>query len=242
MVAGWQPPDGESWGRELELNPSRFQGGDEQKGGNARLLAGELNTDQRPAEEVSWEDVIEFCKRLSKCTGQNYSLPSEAQWEYACRAGSSTPFNFGEIISPELANYDGNGCYGYGPSGEYRWQTTPVGRFPANAWGLQDMHGNVLEWCLDQWHVRYDESAPTDGSAWVEAEAEAEVERSDVNKDDRFAQRLLCGGFWGSHPRSCRSAYRIHYQPGSVFDYGVGLRVVCLPQGCSSTAARKPVG
>jgi formylglycine-generating enzyme required for sulfatase activity len=87
VVAGWQSPDGESWGRELELNPSRFQAGDEQKGGNACLLAGELNTDQRPVEQVSWEDAIEFCKRLSKSTGQNYSLPSEAQWEYAWRAG-----------------------------------------------------------------------------------------------------------------------------------------------------------
>ena len=238
VVAGWQPPDGESWGRELELNPSRFQAGDEQKGGNARLLADELNTDQRPVEQVSWQDAIEFCKRLSKRTGQNYSLPSEAQWEYACRAGSVTPFHFGETISPELAKYDGNRTYGDGPNGEYRRQTTPVGTlpasasivkdFPANAWGLRDMHGNVWEWCLDQWHPRY-EGAPKDGSAWVGAD----IKRADVNKDDKSARRLLRGGSWGSGPRYCRSAYRSRHQPGYVFS-DVGLRVVCLPQGCSS--------
>ena len=229
VVAGWQPRDGESWGRELKLNPSRFRGGDNQKGGEARLFDGEANTDQRPVEQVSWEDAIEFCNRLRQRTGQNYSLPSEAQWEYACRAGSDTPFHFGETISPELANYDGNYFYGDGPKGKYQGQTTPVGRFLANAWGLRDMHGNVWEWCLDQWHARYDESAPTDGSAWVEAEAE----RSDVNKDDKFAQRLLRGGAWGGLPGNCRSAYRSHLRPGDVGSH-VGLRVVCLPQGCSS--------
>jgi formylglycine-generating enzyme required for sulfatase activity len=228
VVAGWEPPDGESWGRELELNPSRFQGGDEQKGGNTRLLAVELNIDQRPVEKVSWEDAIEFCKRLSKRTGQNYSLPSEAQWEYACRAGSDTPFHFGETISPELANYDGTRTYGDGPKGKYRKQTTPVGMFPANAWGLKDMHGNVWEWCLDQWHPSY-EGAPMDGSAWVDAD----IKRADVNKDDRFISRLLRGGSWCSHPGGCRSASRYHLQPGIVF-LNVGLRVVCLPQGCSS--------
>ena len=228
VVAGWQPPDGESWGRELKPNPSYFQVGDEQKGGNARLLAGELNTDQRPVEQVGWEDAIEFCNRLSQLTGQNYGLPSEAQWEYACRAGSATPFHFGETISPELANYDGTSTYGDGPKGKYRKQTTPVGMFPANAWGLKDMHGNVWEWCLDQWHPSY-EGAPMDGSAWVDAD----IKRADVNKDDRFISRLLRGGSWLNSPRNCRSAYRFHRQPGEVHSY-VGLRVVCLPQGCSS--------
>jgi formylglycine-generating enzyme required for sulfatase activity len=228
VVAGWEPPDGESWGRELQPNPSYFQVGDEQKGVNARLLAGELNTDQRPVEQVSWEDAIEFCKRLSKCTGQNYSLPSEAQWEYACRAGSATPFHFGETISSELANYDGTSTYGDGPKGKYRKQTTPVGMFPANAWGLKDMHGNVWEWCLDQWHPSY-EGAPMDASAWVDAY----IKRADVNKDDRFISRLLRGGSWFSRPGNCRSAYRYLRLPGGVLG-SVGLRVVCLPQGCSS--------
>ena len=246
-VAGWQPRDGESWGRELQLNPSYFHAGYGEKGGNARLLAGELNTDQRPVEQVSWEDAIEFCNRLSQRTGRHYSLPSEAQWEYACRAGSSTPFHFGETISPELANYDGNFCYADGPSGEYRQQTTPVDvlpgsdsivkAFPANAWGLLDMHGNVWEWCLDQWHPNY-EGAPEDGSAWLDLDAN----RPNVNKGNESDSRLLRGGSWINFlPRSCRSASRFHPRPGSLLN-GVGLRVVCLPQGCSSTAARKPGG
>ena len=217
-VAGWQPRDGESWGRELQLNSSYFHAGYGEKGGNARLLAGELNTDQRPVEQVSWEDAIEFCNRLSQRTGRHYSLPSEAQWEYACRAGSSTPFHFGETISPELANYNGIGRYGCGPSGEYREQTTPVGMFPANDWGLQDMHGNVWEMCLDQWHANY-EGAPVDDIAWVDA---------DVKKNYRFAERLLRGGSWDTHPRNCRSAFRAHRRPGNVVSY-LGLRVVCLP-------------
>jgi formylglycine-generating enzyme required for sulfatase activity len=249
VVAGWQPPDGESWGRMLKLNPSYFQSSDKRKSGNFGLFDGEENTDQRPVEQVSWEDAIEFCKRLSKCTGRNYSLPSEAQWEYACRAGSSTPFHFGETISSELANYDGRRTYSDGPSGEYRGQTRPVGMFsanasdvkpfPANAWGLYDMHGNVWEWCLDQWHSNYDlDRVPKDGSAWLEADAK----QANDYKDDRFIKRLLRGGSWDNHPGDCRSAFRSHYKPGNVLIDSGGLRVVCLPQGCSSTAARKPIG
>ena len=100
--------------------------------------------------------------------------------------------------------------------------------FPANAWGLQDMHGNVWEWCLDQWHANY-EGAPIDGSAWVEADAK----RADVNKDGKSDRRLLRGGSWDARPGDCRSAYRDHLRPGNVYN-DVGLRVVCLPQGCSS--------
>ena len=147
---------------ELELNadPSNFKGPD------------------RPVERVSWADAIEFCRRLSKHTRRNYTLPSEAQWEYACRAGSTTPFHFGKTLTTELANYDGNYTYGQGPKGTFRQQTTDVGSFPANAWGLQDMHGNVSEWCLD----------------W-------EDEISGVSK-------LLCGGSWYDRPAFCRSDYR----------------------------------
>jgi len=137
--------------RELVRDPSRFKG------------------DDRPVENVSWHDAVEFCRRLSQATGRAFSLPSEAQWEYACRAGTATPFAFGETISPEHANYDGTYSYANGPKGEYRQQTTPVGSFPANAWGLQDMNGNVWEWCLDQWHDSY-HGAPTDGSAWMEVD------------------------------------------------------------------------
>jgi formylglycine-generating enzyme required for sulfatase activity len=220
VVAAWQPRDGESWGRQLKLNPSYFQAGDNQKGGEARLFDGEANTDQRPVEKVSWQDAIEFCKRLSQRTGRHYSLPSEAQWEYACRAGSSTPFHFGETISPALANYDGNHAYADGPKGDYRQRTTRVSFFPANPWGLHDMHGNVWEWCQDQWHDNYN-GAPQDGSAWLD---------QDVTNDYK---RLLRGGSWLGNPGSCRSAYRNGslpaYQP-----YSVGFRVCCLPQGCFS--------
>ncbi|MFZ9754314.1 MAG: formylglycine-generating enzyme family protein, partial [Cyanobium sp.] len=221
-VAGWQERPGESWGRELEPNPSSFQSQDGQ--GKARLLADETSTDDRPVEQVSWEEAMEFCNRLSQRTGRTYTLPSEAQWEYACRAGTSTPFHFGETMTPELANYDGNTSYANGPKGEYRQQTTPVGMFPANAWGLQDMHGNVWEWCLDHWHGTY-EGAPVDGSAWLDDEGPSAAE--DSEKD-----RLLRGGSWFLIPGNCRSAYRGRNQPG-LANYFIGFRVVCLPQGPS---------
>jgi formylglycine-generating enzyme required for sulfatase activity len=134
------------WVSVMGENPSHFKGND------------------LPVESVSWYDAMEFCRRLSKQTGHVYTLPSEAQWEYACRAGTTTPFYFGETITPDQANYDGNYTYG-GPRGEYRQRTTPVGMFPPNDWGLYDMHGNVWEWCLDEWHSNY-EGAPVDGSAW----------------------------------------------------------------------------
>jgi formylglycine-generating enzyme required for sulfatase activity len=185
------------------------------------LLQGESNTDQRPVEQVGWEDAMEFCHRLSKRTGRIYTLPSEAQWEYACRAGTTTPFHFGDMISPELANYYGNYAYADGPKGIYREQTTPVRMFPANAWGLQDMHGNVWEWCLDEWHESY-EGAPSDGQAWVDA-AEGEKSKESVKT------RLLRGGSWDGSPRICSSAYRNHDRPG-VAGFKVGFRVVCLPQ------------
>jgi formylglycine-generating enzyme required for sulfatase activity len=212
-VAQWQERPGERWGRTLYPNPSRFMG---EKGG---LFPGEANTDQRPMGRVSWDDAMEFCRRLRQRTGRYYTLPSEAQWEYACRAGASTPFHFGLTLTPELANYAGNESYADGPKGEHRKQTTPVGMFPANAWGLHDMHGNVWEWCLDYWHGNY-ERAPIDGSA-------------SLNKQSKqSAPRVLRGGSWGMVPRFCRSAYRGHVQPDG-YKYFVGFRVVCLPQGPS---------
>jgi formylglycine-generating enzyme required for sulfatase activity len=207
-VAGWKEGPGEQWGRELKLDPSRFQS----------------NNDQHPVENVTWWEAMEFCHRLSKRTDRIYTLPSEAQWEYACRAGTITPFHFGDSISPELANYNGTHVYGDGPKGINREQTTPVGMFPANAWGLQDMHGNVWEWCLDEWHESY-EAAPTDGRVWAEhVEGEKDKEREQT--------RLLRGGSWLGLPRLCRSACR--FRLGPVYaDDGVGFRVVCLPQGPS---------
>ena len=131
--------------RELEIDPSRFKG------------------DNLPVETISWLDAEEFCQRLSHHTGRLYRLPSEAEWEYACRAGTTTPFHFGETISPEFANYNGEYTYGNGEKGVYRKQTTPVGSFQvANPFGLYDIHGNVWEWCADDWHKNY-QGAPSDG-------------------------------------------------------------------------------
>jgi formylglycine-generating enzyme required for sulfatase activity len=227
-VAGWEPVE-----RRLDQDPSAFvvsrQYGPARKGGAARterfqLLAGETSTDDRPVERVSWDDAMEFCRRLSQRTGRTYTLPSEAQWEYACRAGTSTPFHFGETMTPELANYRGTYSYANGPKGEFREQTTPVGMFPANAWGLQDMHGNVWEWCLDHWHGTY-EGAPLDGSAWL-------VDERPTAAEDSEKRRLLRGGSWYGFPRNCRSAFRLLNQPVHAFSF-VGFRVVCLPQGPS---------
>jgi formylglycine-generating enzyme required for sulfatase activity len=219
-VAGSQERPGEQWGRELKLNPSRFQSKGEKVNNMARLLEGESDTDQRPLENVNWWEAMEFCHRVSKLTGRTYTLPSEAQWEYACRAGTTMPFHFGDMISPELANYRGDVAYADGPKGIYREQTTPVGMFPANAWGLHDMHGNVWEWCLDEWNDSY-EGAPTDGRAWVDA---AEGEKS----KESAKIKLLRGGSWDFNPGSCRSAYRVRYRPVDA-DGNVGFRVVCLP-------------
>ena len=147
----------------------------------------------RPVETVSWEEAMEFCRRLSQRTKLSYTLPSEAQWEYACRAGTTSPFAFGDTLMPDLANYDGNIVYGSGPKGQFQQETTEVGSFAANAWGLQDMHGNVWEWCLDHWHDDY-WGAPSDGSAWVYGSNQT--------------MRLLRGGSWNNNPRNCRSANR----------------------------------
>jgi formylglycine-generating enzyme required for sulfatase activity len=177
-------------------NPSNFKG------------------DNRPVEGVSWHEAMEFCDRLSKKLGQPYTLPSEAQWEYACRAGTTTPFHFGETITTDLANYDGTGTFASGPKGVFRQETTDVGLFPANRWGLYDMHGNVFEWCLDHFHDSYN-GAPADGSAWV------------TGGDSDF--RMLRGGSWYFDPGDCRCASRLNLFPDiRYFPYG-GFRVVSVP-------------
>ena len=175
-----------------------------------------FNGARRPVERVSWKQAMEFCRRLSQRTGPLFTLPSEAQWEYACRAGSTTPFAFGATLTSELANYNATSWYADGPKGLWRQETTDVDSFPANAWGLHDMHGNVWEWCLDTWHDSYD-GAPTDGSPWLTGDS---------------SRKLLRGGSWGNGPRYCRSAGRGRAQPDYA-DFDVGFRVVCLPQGPS---------
>jgi eukaryotic-like serine/threonine-protein kinase len=166
-----------------------------------------------PVEQVSWDDAQVFCQKLSAKTGKKYRLPSEAEWEYACRAKTDTPFYFGETISTDVANYDGNQVYKSGVKGVYRKKTTPVGSFPANGFGLHDMHGNVWEWCEDNWHENY-QGAPTDGSAW------------NNNNDDSQGTRLLRGGSWINNPFVCCSANRYRRSADNRYNH-VGFRVVC---------------
>ena len=176
--------------------------------------------ENRPVENVSWEDCQEFCLRLSAQTGRSYSLPSEAQWEYACRARTSTPFHYGETIITEVANYNGLFRYGNGPRGANLNQTTPVGSYGiANVFGLYEMHGNVWEWCADAWHDNYI-GAPTDGSSW-------EVDAVD-------SRRVMRGGSWYSQSNLCRSAARAGSWPNGNNDF-LGFRVV-LKFSSNSTA------
>jgi len=177
--------------------------------------------DNLPVERVSWHDAYEFCERLSTETGRKYRLPSEAEWEYACRANTTTPFHFGKTITTNLANYCGQdqkinrrsykGTYADEPLGVYRQQTTEVGSFPANAFGLCDMHGLVWEWCADYQHQNY-QGAPSDGSAWVNG--------------GNPESRILRGGSWNSHPHICRSAFRSLDNPSNCNNQ-IGFRVVC---------------
>ena len=182
-----------------------------------RAIAQTLNTDpsefkgaNRPVEQVSWENAQEFCRRLSLGRSQLFQLPSEAQWEYACRGGTKMPFAVGETLTTTLANYDGNYAYGQEPKGGCREGTTAVGQFPANRWGLQDMHGNVWEWCEDTWHDDY-EGAPTDGTPWI---------------TDKLISRPIRGGSWDSNPRYCRSASRFKASQQLRVAH-LGFRVVC---------------
>jgi formylglycine-generating enzyme required for sulfatase activity len=233
-VARWSEQRGERWGRELDPEPSYFQPSPNPKAfgyskGRFSLLSGAASSDLRPVENVSWEDAMEFCNRLSQRTGRYYTLPSEAQWEYACRAGTNTPFSFGATLTSQLANYDGSYSYANGPKDHYRRQTTPVGMFPANAWGLQDLHGNVWEWCLDHWHENY-EGAPIDGSAWLKASGQSDNPSSQRGSDRvDVSDRLLRGGSWLDDPRDCRSAFRLRFHP-DFRHHSFGFRVCCLPQ------------
>jgi formylglycine-generating enzyme required for sulfatase activity len=191
--------------RKIDPEPSNFEG------------------DDLPVEQVSWLDAEEFCLRLSKLSDREYRLPTEAEWEYACRAGTTMPFHFGETIGSDIANYRAQdwelggttypGKYGPGELGKFRETTTPVGSFKiANRFGLYDMHGNVWEWCLDHWHDSYAD-APEGGSAWLDLSAEEN------------ALRVLRGGSWLDTPAACRSASRIRYNAVNRLNY-FGFRLV----------------
>jgi formylglycine-generating enzyme required for sulfatase activity len=190
------------WQRIMGYNPSKFTG----DGG-------------LPLEQVSWLEAQEFCKKLSKRVQREYRLPSEAEWEYACRSGTTTPFYFGKTISSEVVNYRAQEWlnlstdikYGDGKTGEFRNRTTLINEFSPNAFGLYDLHGNLSEWCLDHWHDNY-QGAPSDGSAWL-------------SNNDK-ANRIMRGGAWGNFPRNCRSARRKSFALDKRSDY-FGFRVVC---------------
>ncbi len=168
--------------------------------------------DNLPVESITWYEAVEFCDRLSKYTGKEYRLPSEAEWEYSCRASTTTPFHFGETITADLANYNGNYTYRSGPKGVYQEKTTPVGSFRvANNFGLYDMHGNVLEWCADLYRENY-KNAPIDGTTW-----------EDIS-DNNF--RVARGGSWFGRVWYCRSADRHGFNP-VVTNYTFGFRVAC---------------
>ncbi len=175
------------WQQVMGNNPSSFEG------------------DNLPVETVNWNDVQEFLQKLNAKADKNYRLPTEAEWEYACRAGTTTPFSCGETISTELANYNGNGVYGKGKKGVYRRQTTAVGSFPANSWGLHDMAGNVWEWTCSDYSENYDgnETKCSSGSGTL---------------------RAIRGGSWFSRPRWLRSAYRNRSYP-TYRSFILGFRI-----------------
>jgi len=179
----------EEWQAVMGNNPSRFRG--EKK---------------LPVEMVSWDDCQEFVKKMREKDKKAYRLPTEAEWEYACRAGTKTPFHTGETISTDQANYDGNYAYGNGKKGVDRKKTMPVENFPANAWGLCDMHGNVWQWCQDR-HGDYPQK-----------------DVADPQGPENGKLRLMRGGSWGDDPQCCRSAYRSGELPSHRYG-SIGLRV-----------------
>ncbi|MDJ0574708.1 MAG: SUMF1/EgtB/PvdO family nonheme iron enzyme, partial [Xenococcaceae cyanobacterium MO_234.B1] len=182
--------------RKLNPEPSRFKG------------------DSLPVERVSWYDAKEFCARLSNHSSYNYRLPSEAEWEYACRAGTTTPFNFGETLTNSTANCNDKLTDVY-EIDEYNKETTSVVSFPPNAFGLCDMHGNVYEWCEDFWYPNY-EQAPNNGTA----------RQKNGISNNQPERRLLRGGSWVCQPKNCRCAFRNYVEPDEKFSI-IGFRVVC---------------
>jgi len=170
------------------------------------------NCDNCPVENVTWTDADEYCKKLSQMTGRNYRLPSEAEWEYAARGGTKTPFYFGDSLSSTQANFDGNYPYGNAPKGIFHNKTMPVGSFQPNSFGLFDMHGNAREWCEDFWHDNY-AGAPVNGSSWL------------TGGDGKH--RVMRGGSWFLNARNCRSAARFKVEQGTRLNLS-GFRVVMV--------------
>lgn len=191
------------WQAVTGSNPSRFK-----------------HDPRNPVDNVSWEDAQGFISELNRrLPGLQARLPSEAEWEYACRAGTTTPFSFGDNITPDQVNYDGNFPYAGGKKGRYRESTVPVGSLPSNAWGLHEMHGNVLEWCAD-WYGEY----PTSGGL-------------DPQGPQKGDYRVLRGGSWFYNGGHVRSAYRPGHGPGSRIGGGhVGFRLALGQAGPAELA------
>nr|VFK18177.1 MAG: Formylglycine-generating enzyme, required for sulfatase activity, contains SUMF1/FGE domain [Candidatus Kentron sp. LFY] len=169
--------------------------------------------DRAPVVGVSWEDAMAYVKWLGDKTGKDYRLPSEAEWEYAARAGTSTPFSTGNRIGSDSANYDANYHYAdcKARPDVSKSKIAPVGSLPANPWGLCEMHGNVWEWVADCWHESY-RDAPVDGSPWYE------------ENDGVRSQRVARGGGWNSEPSDLRSANRVKFCLDAA-DIYLGFRV-----------------
>jgi formylglycine-generating enzyme required for sulfatase activity len=166
--------------------------------------------DDLPVERVSWEKAHKFCQRLSKRTGREYGLPAETQWEYACRAGTGTPFSFGETLTVAVANFNGEHTFGQEPPGFYRHVTTEGKTFSPNAFGLHDMHGTLWEWCADSWLDDYSAS-PRDDSSYSK-------------RNDPY--RVARGGSWHEPPGLCRRASRLRVLQSEADEF-MGVRVVC---------------
>jgi formylglycine-generating enzyme required for sulfatase activity len=178
------------WQAVMGENPSHFKG------------------DELPVEQVSWEDTQTFIERFNALHPLlQVRLPTEAEWEYACRAGTHTPFSFGGNITPEQVNYDGNYPYHTGSKGQYREKTVAVKSLPPNAWGLYEMHGNVWEWCNDWYAGDYGAEPQTDPRGAGSGE-----------------HRVVRGGSWFFNGRLCRSDYRLRYSP-VLRHYDIGFRL-----------------
>ena len=179
----------EEWQAVMGKNPSFFKG-------DKKL----------PVERISWDHCQDFVKKMREKDMKPYRLPTEAEWEFACRAGTTTPFHFGDNISTDQANYLGDLVYADGKKGVYRKKTMSVGGFPANAWGLHDMHGNVWQRCQD-WYGEYPQQDVVDPQG-----------------PSMGKERVMRGGAWGIPPDYVRSACRYHLVP-TWGDDAIGLRV-----------------
>ena len=195
-------------------NPSWFSAK-----GDGKDRVKDMDTGQFPVEKVSWDDAVAFCKKLSelpeeKKAGRVYRLPTEAEWEYACRAGTKTAFHYGDSLSSKQANFNGDFPYGGADKGPYLERTAKVGSYAANAFGLYDMHGNVWEWCQDWYDENYYKNSP----------------KEDPPGPAQASYRVVRGGSWGDVGWGCRSAFRYRLEPG-YRDADLGFRVAAVQSG-----------